>query len=211
MRRNDLVGERFSRLTVTTSAGVCKKQNLRWQCVCDCGGTTTAYAYDLRSGRVKSCGCLAREGSNTKHGLARGGANRSKVYSLWASMVQRCQNSRDRNYAQYGGRGIKVCKRWLTFENFYADMGAPEPGMSLDRKNNDRGYSPANCRWATKTQQSRNTRATVRVVLWGATEVLVDALRKLGKNRSSLRYWMQKLDTTHQGVIDIWQAQKKAL
>jgi hypothetical protein len=211
MRKNNLIGQRFARLTVVSEGGVCRKQNIRWICTCDCGGSATAYAYDLRSGRVQSCGCLSREGSRITHGLARGGARRSRVYSIWAAMLQRCGNPRDRGYPRYGGRGITVCRRWRAFENFYADMGDPPEGMSLDRKNNDKGYSAANCRWATRAQQARNTRATVHVTLGGERMVLADALTLLGKSRGVLAYWMRKLNTDHQGVFDIWLPQKRVL
>lgn len=204
MRRNDLVGQRFSRLVVTGVAGLCKKQNIRWQCQCDCGGNATAYAYDLKAGKIKSCGCLSKEGLATKHGHARAGAKRSRVYSVWAAMIQRCTNPMDKNYHHCGGRGITVCKRWLKFDNFFADMGEPGEHMTLDRKNNNRGYSLANCRWVPNEVQAINKRTNVWVKLRGERLILRDALLKLGKDRGSVHYWMKKLNTDHQGVIDLW-------
>lgn len=211
MKRNELAGQRFNRLVVVADAGVNRRQNVLWKCQCDCGGTAIAPAYELRAGKVKSCGCLVREGANVTHGLARGGAKRSRVYSIWASMVQRCTNPNDRNYHHYGGRGITVCQRWRTFENFYKDMGDRPAGMSLERVNNARGYSPANCVWATTPEQNRNRRNNVWVAAGGTQMLLSDALRAFGKTIGSIHYWMRKLNTDHQGVIDLWQAQKKRL
>lgn len=204
MRRNNLIGQRFSRLVVTGEGGLCARQNVRWMCLCDCGSTTVAYAYDLRAGKVKSCGCLSREGTATKHGYARHGNKRNRVYSVWASMIQRCTNPSDRNYQHYGGRGITVCKRWLKFENFLADMGEPPAGMTLERLKDEKGYSASNCKWVSAETQARNKRSNVWVKLRGESMLLKDALQKLQKDRGSLHYWMKKLQTDHQGVIDLW-------
>lgn len=204
MKRNNLIGQRFFRLVVTGEERLCAKQNVLWRCLCDCGGTAVAYAYDLRAGKVKSCGCLSREGLAAKHGYARQGNKRNRVYSVWASMIQRCTNPSSRGYHYYGGRGITVCKRWLKFENFLADMGEPPAGMTLERIKNEKGYSASNCRWASVEAQARNKRSNVWVKLRGKSMLLKDALLKLQKDRGSLHYWMKKLQTDHQGVIDLW-------
>lgn len=211
MKRNDLVGQVFERLTVQYVAGLNPKQNVLWHCACACGGSTIALAYDLRRGRVKSCGCLPREGLNTTHGMARTGKKRSRIYSVWSSMLARCNNPKDRNYHNYGGRGIKVCKRWEKFELFLADMGEPAKGMTLDRKNNDKGYSPSNCRWASYAEQSRNRRGNIWVVLGGQRTLLKDALDALGKTRQALYHQMRTYGLTHQEGVSKWQQQKKRL
>lgn len=208
MKRNDLVGQVFGRLQVTGVSHLCKKQNVVWSCRCVCGATATAYAYDLRAGKVISCGCYSREGSRITHGKARAGTRRSPVYSIWASMLARCENVNDRKYAGYGGRGITVCKRWHTFENFYADMGDKPKWGSIDRRDNSKGYSPVNCYWATKVEQARNTRHNVWITIGSEKVILVDALARVNKRGSSLHYQMQKNALTHQEVFDIW-LQKK--
>lgn len=208
MKRNELTGQSFGRLTVTGAAGVNAKQNVLWRCVCVCGETAVALAYDLRGGKVKSCGCLLREGVNTKHGMARSGKKRSRLYSVWSSMLARCNNPNDRNYANYGGRGIRVCKRWGVFENFLEDMGEPAKGLTLDRKDNGKGYTPSNCRWASASDQSRNTRANVWVKIAGRKLLLTDALALLGKTRQGLHYQMRTHNLTHQQGLDKWLRQK---
>lgn len=117
-------------------------------------------------------------------------------------MKQRCSNPRDRNYPNYGGRGIRVCARWKKFENFYADMGDKPPGYSLERRDNEKGYNPQNCYWAPREQQARNTRRNVFVRYQGARMLLADALRAVGKTGGSLHYYMRTYGKTHQEVFD---------
>jgi hypothetical protein len=146
-------------------------------CTCSCGTAARSYRTDsLRNGNTQSCGCLQRERSraasiesSTTHGLSG-----SKEYGIWRSMISRCSNPNAERYADYGGRGIKVCARWRSFENFYADMG-PRPGErhSIDRWPNQNGdYEPTNCRWATAIEQNRNRQQTCPVTFEGITAPL---------------------------------------
>lgn len=211
MKRNNLIGQTFGRLTVLRVAGLNARQNVLWHCACVCGGTASAPAYDLRKGRVQSCGCLVREGLNKKHGMARAGSKRAPLYSLWHSMLARCKNKKDRNYGSYGGRGINVCKRWEKFENFLADMGEPPTGLTLERKDNNKGYTPRNCVWASRFEQNRNKRSNVWIKLKGKSVILTDALKQLGKTRAALHYQMKTYGLTHQEGFDKWLQQKKRL
>jgi hypothetical protein len=195
MKPNNLLGTRYERLTVIADGGRCPKQNILWLCQCDCGNTTLAFAYDLRGGKVKSCGCYAADAARgrAKHGMARAGAARSSEYNVWSTLVQRCTNRNDRNWGNYGGRGITVTKRWRVFENFLEDMGCrPSPKHSIDRINNDKGYSKRNCRWATREEQSRNRRGNVFITVRGKTLCLTDWASNLGVSRQALFYWKKK-------------------
>jgi hypothetical protein len=161
------IGNTYGRLIVTSEAGRDKQGRATWNCLCDCGQPVTVSGYNLRDGHTQSCGCLQRElaaaQEKTTHGhnysAAHGGP--SPTYHSWSAMKARCINPNTIGWKNYGGRGIKVCKRWSVprgFQRFLADMGPRPRGRSLDRKNNDKGYSPSNCRWATRRQQRLNQR-----------------------------------------------------
>lgn len=155
-KRTDMVGTVVGRLTVTEYAGGSK-----WICRCSCGNTVVVARSSLRRGATKSCGCFRKEHTtrkNTRHGLAG-----SRVHHTWKNMMQRCYNPNNTGYPDYGGRGIKVCIRWHTFENFYEDMGDKPEDMSLDRVNVDGDYEPSNCRWADKYIQARNKRNSITI------------------------------------------------
>ncbi|HVI27483.1 hypothetical protein [Hansschlegelia sp.] len=183
MRPLDLTGRRFGRLTAlalaTTGSG-----GRSWQCVCDCGGEKIVRTEYLRSGETKSCGCLLSSAPReqfTTHGMSK--HRRGEGYVSWTGMKDRCLNPNNREYARYGARGIRVCDRWLRFENFIADMGMrPSPHHSLDRIDPNGDYEPGNCRWATALTQGRNTRRALKLVVNGksvpAMDVLEDVLRK---------------------------------
>jgi hypothetical protein len=126
--------------------------------LCACGSRVTKRRAFVESGKTRSCGCLKAEGTRKTHGQ-----KGSRTYETWKAMRQRCLNPRNPSYPRYGGRGITICDRWLSFENFLTDMGERPEGKSLDRINNDLGYSPNNCRWATNKEQSRNRRSCVYV------------------------------------------------
>jgi hypothetical protein len=158
----DLSGKRFGSLTVVTRLPNIGRRRVVYSCVCDCGEHRVVMAQNLRNGRSISCGgCIvassARGKSNLKHGMSR-----TPEYQAWASMKDRCYNSRNKFFSYYGGRGIKVCQRWLGqdgFINFIEDMGLrPSNNNSLDRKDNDGDYTPDNCRWGTKSEQAGNRR-----------------------------------------------------
>lgn len=179
------IGEKFGRLTIVSTI-VSRKHGARYVlCRCDCGKQRPFAIYQLKTGSVRSCGCLRRDSllrRNTTHGKSH-----LVEYSIWAAMIQRCTNPRDKEYPLYGGRGIGVCERWLTnFEAFFEDMGIRSPDGELDRINNDRSYEPGNCRWASRRQQALNTRANRLLSYNGKTQTMLEWATTAGLNYQTL-------------------------
>lgn len=155
----DLTGQRFGRLVVVKRADNSADGRARWLCKCDCGQSKTVLGEHLKKGRTKSCGCAKSE-SSSKRFKKHGGRN-SKLYRIWSNMKDRCNNPDCKAYSDYGGRGIKVCKEWLddfsAFQKWALANGYKE-GLTIDRKNNNKGYSPDNCRWVDRKIQGNNKR-----------------------------------------------------
>ena len=180
----NIIGQRFGRLIVVSFVGkINKSQRNYWRCKCDCGKRVTASGDNLKKGRVASCGCLRREVIKTRsitHGESdRVGQPPSPEYRSWLSMRHRCLQPGNDNFANYGGRGIKVCARWDSFENFLADMGRrPSSKHSLDRKEVDGDYEPGNCRWATAKEQQNNRRKRARLDQFTEDELMCEMSRR---------------------------------
>jgi hypothetical protein len=174
-----LVGEKFGKLTITEWAGkwntVCDPNKRGqcenfWVCFCECGDAehnpVIAMTRWLTKGNTSSCGCNRR-----KHLMTN-----TRLYHVWSSMIARCTNPKNRSYSEYGGRGIAVCDLWRhSFKDFSADMGDPPTARhTLDRTDNDLGYDPSNCRWATSKQQNRNRRSNHWVEWRGENKTLAE-------------------------------------
>ncbi len=153
----DITGQRFNRLEVIKLRGRGRSKILIWECRCDCGKTAFACTTDLKTGGVRSCGCLVTD-SNVKRLTKHGHAN-SLEYRIWGTMIARCDKPDHISYPDYGAKGVTVCERWRnSVADFINDMG-PRPSRkhSIDRIDSAGNYEPSNCRWASPKEQSRNT------------------------------------------------------
>lgn len=181
MKKLDLVGQKFGRLTVVKTTGKDKQGNYVWLCQCDCGNITKVRGYILKIGNTKSCGCLRKDIMTKKfrtHGMAK-----TTEYKSWANMKNRCLNKNLDCYKYYGGRGIKVCDEWKnSFETFYKDMGDKPKGTNIDRIDNNGNYCKENCRWATRKEQMRNTRRNKMITYRKETMSLAEWAERLSIN-----------------------------
>ena len=186
-RTQDLTGRHFGRWTVGAFAGYHSKTTAAmWHCKCECGVTRPIKANQLLTGGSKSCGCFSVDTARalfTKHGGSYDGR-----YEVWANMKQRCLNANHPSFAQYGGRGIRICERWLAYENFAMDVGERPNGLWLERINNDGDYEPGNVTWTTRQKQQCNRTDTRRVTWQGETLCINEWSRLIGVSPSTLTW-----------------------
>ncbi|MEX3914918.1 hypothetical protein AB4Y43_01540 [Paraburkholderia sp. BR10872] len=177
-------GAAFDRLTFLSHLE--RKRKHLWLGLfrCACGREIEKEITQVRQGAVRSCGCLKIDRTveaSTKHGMSK-----TAYYGVWLTMIRRCTDPANDKYKDYGARGIGVCERWMKFENFLADMGKRPAGASIDRQDNDIGYQPGNCRWATPTQQANNTRKNVFIERHGRRQTVAQWARELGLNETTI-------------------------
>jgi hypothetical protein len=192
-----IVGQRFHRLVVLSVAPSDSRQHSMVSCACDCGVVGSYRATRLISGNTKSCGCLRAEslrksrGGKPRKSRVKASNQNYKLYPAecrtWRNMLTRCDSPLAINFSSYGGRGITVCEEWRDFDVFLSDMGRrPSESHSIDRIDNDKGYSRDNCRWATLAEQCRNRTDNVRLTINGETHILSDWCRKFGVNQATV-------------------------
>ncbi len=198
----DLTGKKFGRLTVVERIENDKYKNVRFKCICDCGKYKNVNRNALATGRTSSCGCYNKEASSKR--AKTHGNSKSPVYTAIINIIGRCENPKNPEYKNYGGRGITVCDRWRTNPGlFVEDMGErPSPNHSIDRIDVNGNYEPSNCRWATLSEQGHNKRVSERSST-GITGVSYD--KKLKKYRSYInvegkRRYSKRFDTINEAM-----------
>lgn len=202
-RTENLTGKVFNRLTVLEYAGLGVQNQAKWKCACACGNEVTVYAISLKTENTKSCGCLNRELIRSRKSRLTHGMRNSLEYGTWCSIKRRCYNPNQQNYERYGGRGIRMCDRWLnSFENFYEDMGPkPTHNHTIERKDSSKDYSPDNCIWLPSRYQSKNRRTVIKIAHQGKEMILKDWSRELGIPYLTLYTRIQKLGWSHEKAL----------
>lgn len=192
MKKANIIGMKFGRLAVLKE--IEKNKNLRtFECICECGNKKIVFKKYLKNGETKSCGCLKKEYLKNKTIGLKHGMSRTKFYKMYDSIKKRCLNKNNKDYKNYGGRGIKICEEWLNkengFINFYnwAIENGYKEGLSIDRINNNGNYEPKNCRWITNKEQQRNTRNNVFLNYKGETHCLVEWSEILGISKTCIK------------------------
>jgi hypothetical protein len=200
----EMTGKRFGSLVVLHCVGAGASGQLRWICQCDCGKEHEAAGRELRVGKVKSCGCKKTGllvAANTTHG-AGSRKGRWPEYRVWSEMIRRCENENCNRYYTHGARGIKVCERWReSFQAFINDMGRrPSVGLSIERRDNDGDYEPANCYWATKKEQARNKSNTRFLIVNGQKRPLVEWAEIAGVKPMTVRARLKRGLTPEEAI-----------
>lgn len=189
----DLTGQRFGRL-VAVKYEYQKNGRYLWLFKCDCGNEKIIGSNNVKNGHTLSCGCLKKEllsKTYTKHGEGSRGKGETREYRIWLAMRSRCLNKKTGHYKNYGGRGITICKRWADYKLFIKDMGRCPDGYTIERIDNNKGYSPNNCKWASCKEQARNRRTTRLLSNGAVTMCLKDWSSLLNVQERVLRKYLK--------------------
>lgn len=187
-RAKDETGNKYGRLTVIRRIESSADQKAMWLCLCDCGNEAAVAGKLLRNGWTKSCGCIVREGTHRKHG-----DTGTRLYRIWSDMLKRCDNPNHWAWKWYGGDGVSVCDEWKTYAGFKATMPAGYTDeLTIDRIDGAKLYGPSTTRWATRTEQARNRRSTVRLTLDGETLPVAEWAERIGMPYATLIGRVQK-------------------
>lgn len=188
----DETNNKYGRLTVLRYHNKSKRGQSYWECQCECGNVVVVMSASLRNGKTVSCGCYNIERTReakTTHGMFKN-YKAAPIYAKWASMKSRCLNPNSTMYSEYGGRGITVCEEWMEFEPYrdWALTHNYSDNLQIDRTDNNKGYSPDNCRFVTRKENGRNKRNNVNLLINGETKTASEWAELVGINLNTL-YW----------------------
>lgn len=198
------VGTQFTFLTITAASQRRRSDGFMqdiYTCRCVCGNEFVKSKTSLRKNPDTRCRVCAGEQAAVTRGAD--GRYGTPTHTSWRSMMQRCNDPKHHAYARYGGRGIAVCQRWHDYDKFLADMGERPEGTSLERKNNNRGYTPSNCYWASRTEQQRNRRSNRYLTADGRTQLLADWAKELGTRPTTIWLRLEKLGWSEQDACTV--------
>lgn len=199
-KRGKLEGHTFHYLTVFKD--ICRTSNgtIIYQCICKCGNITKANANSLRQGVIKSCRCWMKE--NARNLFQTHGMRGTRIYKIWAGIIQRCDNPKNTSYERYGAKGIKVCERWYSFEAFYEDMKEGyQAHLTIDRIDSKKHYEKANCKWSTCKEQSDNRSTTIFLTIDGVTKKLMEWSLVSGVNSKIIRQRVKTYKWSHKEAV----------
>lgn len=194
----DLTGQKFALLTVKSRAANSTSGKAYWNCVCDCGNQTVVSGTNLRSGAVKSCGCLVRKKKDTHH------LSKTRLYRIWKAINNRCEKEKLWAYKYYGAKGIRVCPEWeKDFMSFYkwATSNGYGEDLTIDRIDNNSDYSPENCRWVSRKVQANNRSFCKMIEYNGKVQTLMQWCEELNLNYKRVHSRMYKLGWTFEKAI----------
>jgi len=181
-------GDKYGRLTIIRELPPRRYSTVNsrlFLCECSCGNIKKILLGSLRGGKTTSCGCVAKMYAKIR--ATTHGGTKTAAYVSWRAMKERCLNKENKVYKHYGERGIKICKRWMKFENFYKDMGERQKGRTLDRIDNDGNYCKENCRWATREEQCNNRRVSHFLNYKGKKQTIAQWTKELGFGRTLIK------------------------
>ena len=185
-KEKNIAGQKFGKLTAI-KRDMSITNRINWFFHCECGAVKSAGKGSVTNGYQVSCGCYQKEYGRQRKTIH--GMSTHPLYKTWSGMLHRCNKKDSRDYPDYGGRGIGVCDRWLDINNFISDMGDRPKGATIDRIDNEKGYSPDNCRWTTPLIQGNNKRNNKSITVNGAKySSIAEAARELGVADSTLRH-----------------------
>lgn len=196
----DITGQKYGRLTALKRVENDAHKHAQWLCKCDCGNEVVVLKNSLTSGRTRSCGCYYKDTRHKTHHIH--GQSYTRLFSIWANMLQRCECQSNRAYKNYGQRGIRVCEEWHTFATFkeWAESNGYQDTLSIDRIDNNGDYAPSNCQWADAIVQANNTRRNHYLTLNGKTQSLARWSRELNLSESTIYYRLARGATDEEAL-----------